>query len=177
MSKRPVAAADARSFRGGLFSAPNRGTSVRVARGLVGSLLGSLIASLISTIGLAQHAPTCRPPDEGGKRFLQYFTIIATSNDSSHVQRRRAIAVPAVTANEISLVQDDNICSRLVPRYEAETLRRDAKTGVVIPGSGRLYVVQAGPVYLSTDPSKTMGEWGLLLVFDDKWRVLYRGLY
>jgi hypothetical protein len=110
-------------------------------------------------------------------RFLEYFRAIATGEDSGHVQRRREIALPALTAKEISLVGDQSVCAGLMPLYEAETEMRDANTGSVIAGSGQLYVLRAGPVYLATDSRKKMGEWGLLVVFDEMRRVLFRGLY
>lgn len=147
------------------------------SRSLAHGLLTTLIVSTISTVGMAQERSSCRAPDEAGTRFLQHVKALATAQDSSNIQRRRKIAVPALSADQISLVRDESVCTGLVAPYEAETQRRDANTGAVIPGSGQLYVVHAGPVYLTTDPSKTMGEWGLLVVFDEERRVLYSGLY
>ena len=141
------------------------------------AVLAGLLISLGSIDGVAQKPSPCRPIDEAGTRFVQFISAIATAKDPDGVRRRREIAVPPLSAQDISQVADETVCAGLVAPYDSVTQRRDAKTGSSIPGSGQLYVVRAGPVYVATDPTITFGEWGILAVFDEKQRLLFHGLY
>jgi len=86
---------------------------------------------------------------------------------------REIAHIPRTASDRITYVQDEAICRRALPVYNAETGVTSLTTGKPISKpSTQLYVVQVDTVYAALDPQQTFGEYALLVVMDQRYRHL-----
>jgi hypothetical protein len=123
----------------------------------------SAVCVAVSASGLeAQTTKKCRAADSLSANLINQLTVIATSTDSETVADRNNIYhVPALSANQITLVTDEKVCTKLV---SAVALLPAKRTPV------NLYVVKLGSKgYAAWDPTEMAGEYRIVFIFDTKY--------
>ena len=144
--------------------------------GELSRVLGILVATLTVVARAAsaqgQVPSPCRPPDRDSVHMLLWVVHIATGTDD---QARDLLKVPALDRAEVTYVTDDSVCAQALAPYNANSIVLTVG-GDTVPPSGRLWVVRAGPVYVASDPVKTVGEWAICVTLDRHYRYLARSL-
>jgi hypothetical protein len=117
----------------------------------------ALIAARGTTHRAAQSTP-CRGPDAFSTRAVADMKRLVTTTDPLMVSFRTTVGLPAVAADQVTLVSDSTVCRQVVSAY-------DSASQVPAPTDG-LYVLQVGGNYVAADPSAPAGEWVTWFRFD-----------
>jgi hypothetical protein len=125
---------------------------------------------------VAGQTSSCRPADDESSMVVAWVTAIVTGTDSASVQQRTAMQLPQVTANQISYVTDNRVCSKIVTPYNANVGFQAPTTGPGETPSGQLHVVKVGTVYVVSDPALRAGDFRLLATLDRQYKLLWKGL-
>jgi hypothetical protein len=123
------------------------------------------------TVVAAQASSACRPADAASARMLRWLTHIVTGTDPASVAQRTQMALPQVSASQISLVTDKTVCSKVLNVYKANVVNADA-SGAAVQSSGKLYVFKIGTIYTATDPGQLLGEFGIWVTVDGRYTLL-----
>jgi hypothetical protein len=136
-------------------------------------VLCTALLSLLVPDMLTAQGSTCRPPDAISADLVADVVRMATGTDGLNAQLRQNRAIPQVSANKVTYVTDNAVCTKVLPVYNANTRTFDANTGAeVSTPTGQLYVVKVGTVYVAWDPGATAGEYRRLITLDSKYRIL-----
>jgi hypothetical protein len=122
------------------------------------------------------QASACRPADAVSDRIIRWVTHVVTGTDDASTQQRNQMALPQVSASQISYVTDKTVCSKVLSPYNANSTMQEAATGAPVLPSGQVYVVKVGTVYVVNDPVKTAGEFTIYVTLDAKYKVLATSL-
>lgn len=126
------------------------------------ALLVSLGVRATSAGALRQGGP-CRPADAFTTGLHAFLVQLDTSTDSSGVEQRAALGLPAVPLAEIVVETDSLVSAKAASAY----YRRLAK----VPGVPAVAVVRMGGVYVVGDPRVEVGELTGYAVFDSTFSV------
>jgi hypothetical protein len=132
------------------------------------AMLGSVQKAGYAQGGAMSSA--CRPADSTSASMVAWLTAVVTGTDSAAVEQRTQMKLPKVAASQITYVTDENVCSKALSPYNANSTM--SGNGVSVPPSGQLYVVKVGTVYVARDPAKTAGEFVINVTLDSKFRFL-----
>src|SRR6476661_2582887 len=115
----------------------------------------TLRAVVVGSPASAQQS-SCRAADSVSAGLMRWVTRIATSSDPASTMTRNLMQIPQVSANKISYVTSNTVCSKIVGPYNSVTEIRDSTTDAPIAPSGQLYVIKVGTVYVALDPVKSV---------------------
>ena len=128
-----------------------------------------ILAFLVLPLGGTPSAPpppVCKAADATSAHLIQYLTGIATGTDVPYTTMRDSLHVPAVAANQISLITQENTCKKAAATYDARIVSwgGTAKTR-------QIYVVRVGSTYAAFDPTEsTIGsEWRPLILMTNQY--------
>src|SRR5687768_1431 len=112
---------------------------------------------------VAQGSAKCRPADGTSERIIYGLKRDVTSQDPTVIWHRdNTYHIPVVPVNQISLVTDERICSKVVEAYAA--LAHGAYT------PARVYVIRMGSKYtVALDPDTKAGEFNIVHIFESKY--------
>ena len=100
----------------------------------------------------------CRT-DSTSAAVVSWAQYVATSADSEAVASRSSLSIPAVPANQVTLVTDSKTCQKVVNAFASAA-------GVTATGRS-LYIVKVGTIYVAKDPTLKLGDgWWHSMVFD-----------
>jgi len=110
---------------------------------------------------------TCLP--DAPHELYSYVVRLVTATDSATVATRNTYHLPAVSASKVTGVPTGSVCTQAGGAYHA---------AVSAPGtppiSRTLLVIRVGNTrYVVVDPNETKGEYGINVVFDSQWQVLF----
>jgi hypothetical protein len=126
----------------------------------------------LPSFAAAQASSACRPADATSDRFMRYIVQVVTRADPAYTVQRTQMALPQVSASQVSLVTDKTVCSKVLNVYKANVVNRDHATGTIIPSSGKLYVFKVGSVYTAVDPAQNLGEFSIWVTVDGRYTLL-----
>ena len=132
---------------------------------VVGVAVGLLLGASPQQILLAQ-SHSCRPASELAENLIGYVRSLASATDSATAVRRVLWHIPAMPPDSIVFVDRESVCLRAARVYEQYV--PDHKRHV----ARRVWVIKAGNVFIVSDPTVHIGEWGLTLVLDSRFRYL-----
>ena len=115
-------------------------------------------------------AEVCHALDSEGELVLRWVKSVATH--AAGDKQRALMHLSLVQEEEVRYVTDEHICRRVLGEYNRYSGSRDARTGVRSPPSEQLCVVEVGPVYVVTDPTKMFGEFTIYVTMDHHFRML-----
>jgi len=116
-----------------------------------------------SRAAVSQTNLKCRPADASSDMLIDALKWYVTTQDPATIAARdNYYHVPVVPVNQISLVTDERICSKVVQAYA--TLAHGAYT------PARVYVIKMGSKYtVAHDPDVKAGEFSSVHIFDSKY--------
>lgn len=118
------------------------------------------LTMLVALTGCFMHAtpvraqePACSPDTASQSSLKAWVTMLSTApaSDTQLVARRQYLQIPAVAANQVTVITTASTCQSVRTSY-AQSM------GVSASGLS-VVVVKAGSVYVTFDPSKKAGEW------------------
>jgi hypothetical protein len=118
-------------------------------------------------LGSSSAVAQCRAADAQTANMLRYVQklVTAPASDSEDVAKRQNYHLPAVAANQVTLVSTSKTCKNALAAY---TPLLPAGT----PAPTSVYVVAAGNVYVVWVPAADGTEWALSVVFDSHFNKL-----
>ena len=125
----------------------------------------ALFVIAVSTFGAsaaAQSSLKCRPADNYSAGLISNIQWYDTTTNAQAIYKRDSVMhLPVVNANQVSLVTDERICAKVVDAYTA------------LPNGytpANLYVIKMGTKgYVAHDPSRKVGEFTVVFVFNTKY--------
>ena len=118
---------------------------------------------LLAQRGEAQGTPKCRQSDGYSAMLIATLKDYVTSQDPTVIYNRdSSYHVPVVPPNQIALVTDERVCSKVVLAYS--TLPHGAYAPT------RVYVIKMGSKFtVGLDPDIKAGEFNIVRIFDSKY--------
>ena len=112
---------------------------------------------------------TCLTDTTGAAASLtNYITLLISSGDSAHVVKRQAYSLPAGTAADVAVITKANTCASAGDAYHAQVTPPNTP-----PIDRQLVVVKVGrDRYVVHDVNDRAGEFGVFIVFDNRWNYL-----
>lgn len=129
--------------------------------------------ALAFVAGLANEAPAqpatiCRPTDTQAVNMIRYMRELATASlpsDSESVGIRMDYKLPAASASQVLLVQNERTCKSALQSYIGAL---PAST----PKPTRVYVVAVGNTFVVWDALASAFEWTPHVILSSKYVVL-----
>jgi hypothetical protein len=101
--------------------------------------------------------------------LFTYVVRLVTAADSATVATRNAYHLPATSASKVTVVSTPSVCSQAGSAYHAAVSAPGTPAG-----SRTLLVIKVGNSrYVVVDPNEAKGEFGVNIVFDSQWQVLF----
>jgi hypothetical protein len=128
---------------------------------IIAAFASGLVA--LPTSAIAQGSSKCRPADPYSAMLIGTLKDKVTSHDSTVIWHRdNTYHVPVVPVNQIALVTDERICTKIVQAYAA--LPHGAYTPT------RVYVIRMGSLgTVALDPDAKAGEFNVVHIFNSKY--------
>ena len=125
-------------------------------------VLFAIALSIFVTRSGAQTSLKCRPADDYSASMISNIQWYDTTTNAQAIYKRDSVMhLPVVNANQVSLVTDERICAKVIDAYTA------------LPNGytpANLYVIKMGTKgYVAHDPSRKVGEFTVLFVFNTKY--------
>ena len=116
----------------------------------------------VSHTRAAESLPKCRAADDYTAALTYELKRYVSSQDPKVIADRDSIYhVPVVPVNQISVVTDERVCSKVVQAYSA-------MSGGYTPSS--LYVIKMGSKYtVAVDPDHKSGEFNVVHIFNSNY--------
>jgi hypothetical protein len=132
---------------------------------VVGVAVGLLLAASPQQILRAQ-SHSCRPASDRAENLIRFVRGLASATDSVGAAGRVLWHIPAMTPDSIVFVDRESVCRRAARVYEQYVPKHKRHV------ARRVWVIKAGNVFIVSDPTVHIGEWGLTLVLDSSFRYL-----
>lgn len=129
-----------------------------IQRFMGAAALPLVLACSVSAGG--QSTLICRGPDETSQALITELQEWMSTTDPERIADRDTLYhVPVVRANQIALVTDERICTKVAQAYGAP------------PGvTARLYTVKLGSKgYVAYDPEQKAGDYKNVLIFSTRY--------
>lgn len=122
---------------------------------------------ILISLGASSAVAQCRSADAQTANMIHYLQKLATApaSDSDDVATRQNYQLPAVAANQVTLVSTTKTCKSAL---QADTPLLPAGT----PAPTSVYVVAVGSVYVVWIPAAAGTEFALNVVFSSKFAKL-----
>jgi hypothetical protein len=119
----------------------------------------ALVVMNVASATAAQAAKKCRAADANSANLISQLTLMATATDSETVADRTSIYhLPVVSANQITIVTDEKVCTKVVQAVATLPAKRSPVD---------LYVVKLGSKgFAARDPTEMAGEYRTIFIFD-----------
>jgi hypothetical protein len=129
-------------------------------------LVGGALLMCVPRPTLGQ-AYVCLP--DTAHELYAYVVRLVTATDPATVSTRNTYHLPAVNASKVAVVSTPSVCTQAGGAYHAAV----SPTGTP-PISRTLLVIKVGNTrYVVVDPNEQKGEFGINIVFDSQWQVLF----
>lgn len=141
-------------------------------------MLRALLKTTLPLLALACFGPLtaqgqqshCRPADGESEALVAYARMLAAPENDKLAATAEAYGIPATPVTDVEHLTDENLCRRAARSFAQEL-------GEHGPFERRVHLVRIGTErknirYLVTDPDHRMGEYEVVVVFDQRFQRL-----
>lgn len=122
----------------------------------------AFVLALDASQAAAQTTPKCRPADAHTANLISHLVYRISATDPRDTRLRDSVyKIPVVASSQITVVNDERVCGKLIEAYS-----RDAEGRVPVS----LYVIKLGTKhYAVMDPGDKAGEFSIVLIYNSKY--------